>query len=202
MNIVVFISGRGSNLKALLKDQNGYQVTHVISDKRGIKGFDVAKQFGIPHSYINWKERPKAEAIATEILTEEQPDLIVLAGFMKVLSANFVEKFHHQIINIHPSLLPDYPGLNTHQRVLNDRKTEHGASVHFVDNQLDHGQIISQTRIAVETHDTAESLATKLILKEHKLLVQTVGQIANKYLFWRDNTLFYIDKPLQKPLVY
>ncbi len=201
MNIVVFISGRGSNLEALLNDQNNYQITHVIGSKKGIKGFDVAEKHGITHSYINWQDKNRAEAITLEILSEEQPDLIVLAGFMKILSADFVAQFKNKIINIHPSLLPAYPGLHTHQRVLNDKQTEHGASIHFVDSLLDHGQVISQTRIKVNPEDNAESLASKLITKEHKLLVETVGQIANEQIRWHNNTLFHNNIPLEKPIV-
>lgn len=201
MNIVVFISGRGSNLEALLNDQNGYQITHVIGNKKGIKGFDVANTHGVKHSYINWQDRSRAEKIAHDVLKDEKPDLIVLAGFMKILSPEFVAHFKKRIINIHPSLLPAYPGLQTHQRVLNDKQTKHGASVHYVDSLLDHGQVISQTHIIIEPDDTAESLANKLIKKEHKLLVQTVGQIATNQITWLNETLYYNDKPLEKPIV-
>lgn len=201
MKIVVFISGRGSNLAALLKDQTGYQITHVIANKKNIRGFEIAQHHGITHSYINWTDKLQAEKIATEILDDEQPDLIVLAGFMRVLSAEFVGQFKNKIINIHPSLLPAYPGLNTHQRVLDDQQTEHGASVHYVDSLLDHGQVISQTHIKVNHNDTAATLEEKLITKEHKLLVHTVGQIANQNIYWQGEILMYQDKPLEQPLL-
>lgn len=201
MNIVVFISGRGSNLEALLNDQCGYKITHVIGNKKNIKGFEVAKRHGITHSYINWSDKNQAEQIASEIINEEQPELIILAGFMKILSGDFVSRHQNKIINIHPSLLPAYPGLNTHQRVLDDQQTRHGASVHYVDSLLDHGKVISQTYIDVEKNDTAHSLADKLITKEHKLLVATAGLIANNQIYWQENQLLFNDKPLEKPIV-
>lgn len=201
MNLVVFISGRGSNLEALLKDQSGYQITHVIGNKKNIKGFEIAKQYAVAHSFINWSDKTQAETIANEILSEEQPDLIVLAGFMKILSNDFVNQFKNKIINIHPSLLPAYPGLNTHQRVLDDKQTEHGASVHFVDGLLDHGKVVSQTVINVEKNDTADSLADRLIQKEHKLLIKTVGLIANKQIYWDKNQLLFNNNSLKKPII-
>jgi len=201
IKIIVFISGRGSNLKALLKNENEYQICHVISDKPDIEGLAVAQAHEVINSYINWQDRSRAERIATDIINNEAPDLIVLAGFMKILSTEFTEKFRNRIINIHPSLLPDYPGLNTHQRVLDDNQTIHGATVHYVDGLLDHGQTISQTHISVNHNDTAETLANKLITKEHKLLTQTVCLIANQQIYWHNNCLLYNGKALTKPLV-
>lgn len=201
MKAVVFISGRGSNLDALLRHQDGYQVTHVIANKKNIKGFDVAQNHGVSYSYICWKNKAIAEQIALDIINECQADFIILAGFMKILSADFVSHFKNKIINIHPSLLPDFPGLNTHQRALDDDRKIHGASVHFVDSLLDHGQVISQIHINISTNDTAETLAEKLISKEHKLLTYTVGQIAKQLIFWHNNVLFHENKPLKQPII-
>ena len=169
MKIVVFISGRGSNLNALLDDENGYKVSHVICNRREAKGLQLAQNRGVTNTFIDWSNSKQAESIASTVIEEETPGLIVLAGFMRILSTEFTAKYKNKIINIHPSLLPDYPGLNTHQRVLDDNKSMHGASVHFVDGLLDHGQVISQTHIKVQPNDTATSLANKLISKEHKL---------------------------------
>lgn len=201
IKIVVFISGRGSNLEALLKDENNYQVCHVISNKQDIKGLAIAHAQGVTNSYINWSDRNRAEQISTNIIKGEAPDLIVLAGFMKILSTEFTDRFKNKIINIHPSLLPEYPGLNTHQRVLDDNKTTHGASIHFVDGLLDHGKTISQIQIPVDHNDTAKTLANKLITKEHKLLTLTVGLIAKQQIYWQNGCLLFNGKPLEKPLV-
>jgi phosphoribosylglycinamide formyltransferase-1 len=201
MKVVVFISGRGSNLAAMIADQSTYQITHVISNNKHIKGLETAHNNGISSTYINWQNKSQAEQISLEILAELQPDLIVLAGFMKILSAEFIRHYNNKIINIHPSLLPDFPGLNTHQRVIDANKTIHGATVHFVDKQLDHGQIIAQTKLAVEKTDSAKSLADKIIIKEHKLLNHCVGLIAKRVIYWQNDVLIYNNNPLEKPLI-
>ena len=201
MKVVVFISGRGSNLAAMIADQTTYQITHVISNSKHAKGLEIAHNNGISSTYINWQNCHQAEKICLEVLAEQQPGLIVLAGFMKILSAEFVRHYKNKIINIHPSLLPDFPGLNTHQRVIDANKTVHGATVHFVDNQLDHGQIIAQTRLAVEKTDNPQSLADKIIIKEHKLLNHCVGLIAKGVISWQNDVLIYNNNSLEKPLV-
>jgi len=202
MDIVVFVSGRGSNLEALLKDQKNYTVKHVISNKAGIEGLELAQRHGVVNSYIDWSDAKKAEDTAFELIQESQAKLVVLAGFMKILTATFVEKLNHKIINIHPSLLPLYPGLNTHQRALDDGCIVHGATVHFVDNQLDHGCRISQTVVKIDKNDNANTLANKLIKKEHKLLTHTVGLLAEGLVYWHNNELYHKDDKLQEPLVF
>ena len=202
MKVVVFISGRGSNLAALLNAQkkSGFEVVHVISNKAAAYGLEIAQQNGVNNSHIVWTDKEKGEQYATEVLNQIKPDLIVLAGFMKVLSADFVAQFENKIINIHPSLLPLYPGLNTHQRAIDDGQTQHGASVHLVDDQLDHGLVLSQCHVDITKNDTAESLADKLISKEHRLLTQTVALIAANKLTWHDS-LSLNDEPLASALV-
>ena len=200
MKIAVFISGRGSNLEAILNSPYGKHITHVISDKKNIAGFEVAQSHGITHTYINWRIKSRAEQFAEQLLNEELVDLIVLAGFMKILSASFVSAFSQKIINIHPSLLPDYPGLNTHQRVLDDKKPKHGATVHLVDHQLDGGQSLAQISMNVSHDDTAESLAAKLILKEHKLLVYVIGLIIDGTLKWDAHSIIFNNQVQEKPI--
>ncbi len=202
MRLAVFISGRGSNLAALLGAQknSGYQVVHVISNNAQAQGLEIAHENGVNNSHVLWKERDSGEKHALALLETIQPDLIVLAGFMKVLSAEFVGRFENKIINIHPSLLPLYPGLNTHQRVLDDQQSTHGASVHVVDDQLDHGQVLSQTRINIEANDTAATLSERLIEKEHRLLIKTVQMIASGQLSC-DNGWRFEGEPLLKPWV-
>ncbi|WP_154223425.1 phosphoribosylglycinamide formyltransferase [Marinicella rhabdoformis] len=202
MKVVVFISGRGSNLAALLNAQQsgGFEVVHVISNKASAYGLEIAQENGVNNSHIVWTDKQQGEQYAIEVLNQVKPDLIVLAGFMKVLSAQFVAQFENKIINIHPSLLPLYPGLNTHQRAIDDGQTIHGASVHLVDDQLDHGLVLSQCHVEITQQDTADSLAVKLITKEHRLLTETVALIAANKLTWIDS-LALNGEPLASALV-
>lgn len=202
MRIVVFISGRGSNLRALLEQQKHYTVVHVISNRSQAAGLQIARDDAIPSTVIPWNDCQQAENRALEILHEINPDLIVLAGFMRVLSADFVANFPRKIINIHPSLLPLYPGLNTHQRALDDGRTQHGATVHYVDQHLDRGHSISQCHIKITAKDNAETLATRLLSKEHKLLTTTVDHIATGQIYWQDNQLYHNNQIITHPIVW
>lgn len=202
MRVVVFISGRGSNLQALLKHQNNYRICHVISNRRDAAGLAFAESHHVPTSVIPWKNNRQAESKALQLLTGIQPDLIVLAGFMRLLSADFVTHFPYKIINIHPSLLPLYPGLNTHQRAIDDHQTQHGATVHFVDQYLDRGQRISQCRLNILPEDTAETLADRLLSKEHTLLTTTVDKLATGEIYVDNNQLYHNHQPLTQPLVW
>lgn len=121
---------------------------------------------------------------------------------MRVLSADFVARFPFKIINIHPSLLPLYPGLNTHQRALNDQQTKHGATVHYVDQHLDQGHSISQCHINITAKDNTETLAARLLSKEHTLLTTTVNKIASGEIYWQDNQLFYNNQVITQPIVW
>ncbi len=201
MKAVVLASGRGSNLEALLNHQQGYQICHLISNNHKAKALQTAQQHGVVNTYLNWHNSQEAELAASQIITQTQAELIILAGFMKILSATFVQRHSNQIINIHPSLLPKYPGLHTHQQVLDQGDTEHGASVHLVDELLDHGPVIAQTVIAVNQDDDAQSLAERLICKEHKLLTAVVGLIAQQQIKLSDQPMTYQGQTLLKPLV-
>ncbi len=202
MRIVVFISGRGSNLEALLnkQHQSTYEIAHVISNQLDAEGLTIAQKHGIKNSYVLWDNPYNGEQRATELLQWIKPDLIVLAGFMKVLSLDFVTTFKQKIINIHPSLLPLYPGLNTHQRAIDGRQKQHGASIHLIDEHLDQGTLLTQTIIDIRPDDTAITLASRLLPKEHLLLTETVKLIAEGKLTWH-NVPKLNGKPLIKPLV-
>ena len=180
MNVVVLISGRGSNLEALLNHQEGYQVTHVVSNKATAKGLDIARGRGITNTYINWRDQQQAELMLSDLLSTCQPDLVVLAGFMRILSTGLVNQFKNKMINIHPSLLPKYPGLNTHRQVLKNNDPIHGATVHLVTDQLDQGKILAQTRMTVNANWNEDQLAAALLAKEHELLTRVVGQMASQ----------------------
>ena len=182
-NIVVLISGKGTNLQALIdaSHKSSYKISAVISNTAKAIGLNRAKISGID-TYVIEQESFNSkfefeESLATQI-SEINPKLIVLAGFMKVLSPQFVKFFRGKVINIHPSLLPEYPGLNTHQRVLEDKKKIHGVSVHIVTEDLDGGPIIVQDRFDVLPDDTAESLARRALEREHIVYPQVVESIA------------------------
>ena len=182
-NIVVLISGKGTNLQALIdaSHRSSYKISAVISSRANAIGLNRAKISGID-TYVIEQESFNSklefeESLATRI-SEINPKLIVLAGFMKVLSPQFVKLFRGKVINIHPSLLPEYPGLNTHQRVLEDKKKIHGVSVHLVTEDLDGGPVIAQDSVFVRPDDTAESLAKRVLEREHIIYPKVVESLA------------------------
>ena len=182
-SIVVLISGKGTNLQALIdaSHRSSYTISAVISNKAKAIGLNRAKISGID-TYVIEQESFNSklefeESLATRIY-EINPKLIVLAGFMKVLSPQFVRLFRGKIINIHPSLLPEYPGLNTHQRVLEDKKKIHGVSVHLVTEDLDGGPVIAQDAVYVRPDDTVESLAKRVLEREHIIYPKVVESLA------------------------
>ena len=182
-NIVVLISGKGTNLQALIdaRHRSSYKISAVISSTAKAIGLNRAKISGIDTHVIEQESfNSKLEfekSLATRI-SEINPKLIVLAGFMKVLSPQFVKLFRGKVINIHPSLLPEYPGLNTHQRVLEDKKKIHGVSVHLVTEDLDGGPVIAQDAIYVRPDDTVESLAKRVLEREHIIYPKVVESLA------------------------
>ena len=182
-DIVVLISGKGTNLQALIdaSHRSSYKISAVISSTAKAIGLNRAKISGIDTYVIEQESfNSKLEfekSLATRI-SEINPKLIVLAGFMKVLSPKFVKFFRGKVINIHPSLLPEYPGLNTHQRVLEDKKKIHGVSVHLVTEDLDGGPVIAQDSVHVLPDDTAESLAKRVLEREHIIYPKVVESLA------------------------
>ena len=172
--IVVLISGSGTNLQALIDAvENGEipaKICAVISNKDNVKGLERAETHQIPAFVISHKSFPDREAFderLMEIIDAQGPDLVVLAGFMRILTPAFTEHYKGKMLNIHPSLLPKFQGLNTHQRALDDNESEHGVSIHFVTEELDGGPIVMQAKVPVNDDDTADSLAEKVHEKEH-----------------------------------
>lgn len=186
--LVVLISGSGSNLQALIDQVHlipeiPAEVVAVISNRADAYGLERATAAGISTQVLDHKAFPSREAFdqALQVLIDEYaPDYVVLAGFMRILTADLVNHYHGRMINIHPSLLPDYKGTRTHERVLADAKTEHGASVHFVTAELDGGPVIMQVKIPILPHDTPESLAQRLLTQEHRLYPAVVKLLANE----------------------
>jgi len=175
--IVILISGRGSNLRALLEASLPAQISAVISNEPDAAGLQIAKQHGVPTevvSHAQSTERADFDAALAEAVARRQPDLVVLAGFMRILGNAFLERFPGRLINIHPSLLPAFPGLHTHRRALEEGVKLHGCTVHFVTPRLDHGPIIVQAAVAVLAQDTEQSLAARVLEQEHVILPQAV----------------------------
>ena len=181
IKIAVFISGTGSNLKNLIifSKRKNYEVKLVISNKRNAKGLIFAKQYKIPTKVYYLKKSSKDEKKILDILLKKKINLICLAGFMKILSSSFIKKFKGKIVNIHPSLLPKYKGLNTHARVLNNKEKYSGCTVHFVNSKLDSGKIILQKKIKVLKNDTAKTLQKRILKEEHKIYPKALKMIIN-----------------------
>ena len=179
----VFISGNGSNLKNLIKfskfKKYPISIDFIISNNSKSKGLKYAKIFNIKKKIFNFHRQALAEKKILQILRKNQIKLICLAGFMKILSKSFIKKFKGKIINIHPSLLPKYKGLNTHQRVLENKEKYTGCTVHFVTSKLDSGKIIIQKKLKISKKDTPKSLAKKVLIYEHIIYPKALLKIFN-----------------------
>ena len=181
INTAVFISGNGSNLKNLIKfslqKKSPIQIKYVVSNNKNAKGLQYPKKFKIDFKVYNFLSKSKSENKILRDLKDKNIKLICLAGFMKVLSKNFIKKFSFKILNIHPSLLPKYKGLNTHQRAIKNKDRYSGCTVHFVNSKLDSGKIILQKKVNILKKDTPVSLAKKILAQEHKLYPKAILKI-------------------------
>ena len=179
----VFISGTGSNFKNLIKfskiEKTPISIDLVISNANNAKGLKYADQFGIKKKKFNFKSIGNTERSILTLLKKENISFICLAGFMKILSKDFIKRFNGKIINIHPSLLPKYKGLNTHQRVIANKDKFTGCTVHYVAAKLDSGRIIMQKKVKVTKEDNPKSLARKVLKQEHKLYPAAIIKIFN-----------------------
>jgi len=191
--IVVLISGSGSNLQAIIdacrEERIPGTVVGVISNEPSAYGLTRALQANIVAvglSHRDYDSRKTYDEALADLIETFSPDLIVLAGFMRILTPAFVKKYEGRLINIHPSLLPDYPGLNTHQRVLADRRASHGATVHFVTEDLDGGPIIIQGKTSIVPSDTEGTLAQKVHAVEHEIYPKAIAWFATGRLRLED----------------
>ena len=180
--ITILISGRGSNMAAVIDAAIAGRlegaVTHVISNRPDAGGLDYARQHGIATTVVDHRafaSRAAGDGTLAEAIDRGEPDLVVLAGFMRILGAEFVHRYEGRMLNIHPSLLPAYPGTDTHQRALDDGATRHGCTVHFVTTDVDGGPIVAQAEVAVLPDDDAATLAARVLEQEHRLLPEVVG---------------------------
>jgi phosphoribosylglycinamide formyltransferase-1 len=172
-NIVILISGRGSNMEAVVRAAQAEQwparIAAVISNKADAKGLEFAASHGIPTAVVSNKDYPSREAFDAalqEVIDGFSPDLVVLAGFMRILTPGFVAHYENRMLNIHPSLLPLFPGLHTHEQALASGAATHGATVHFVTAELDHGPVVDQVSVPVLPGDTADGLAARVLEQE------------------------------------
>ncbi|MDC8759030.1 phosphoribosylglycinamide formyltransferase [Janthinobacterium fluminis] len=180
-NIVILISGRGSNMEALVRAARAEQwparIAAVISNRADAKGLDFAAANGIATAVVankDYASRAEFDAALQGVIDGYAPDLVVLAGFMRILTAPFVAHYAGRMLNIHPSLLPHFPGLATHEQALASGMAEHGATVHFVTAELDHGPVVAQARVPIFPGDTAETLAARVLVEEHTLYPRAI----------------------------
>ena len=181
INTAVFISGTGSNLKSLIKFSNlkksPISIKMIISNNPKSKGLAFGKIYKIRKKIFNFSKQAKTEKEILELLKKKKINLICLAGFMRILSKNFIQNFKGQILNIHPSLLPKYKGLNTHDRAIKNKDRYSGCTVHFVTDKLDSGKIIIQKKVKINKKDTPRTLANKVLAEEHKLYPEAILKI-------------------------
>jgi phosphoribosylglycinamide formyltransferase-1 len=204
LKLVVLISGNGSNLGAIIREiQSGSlnaRIVQVISNRPDAYGLTRARDANIPTTVIDhnhYDTRDAFDKALSQSIDQYQPDLIVLAGFMRILSDEFVEHYLGKLINIHPSLLPKYQGLNTHKRVLEDAETEHGATVHYVIPELDSGPIILQAVVPVIEGDNEQSLKARVHRVEHQLYPEAIRRIASGQVTFRNNMVYYNNQPIK-----
>ena len=177
----VFISGTGSNLKSLIKfsktKKSPISIDFIISNNSRAKGLNYGKLFKIKTKIFNFKNKKLTENKLLYNLKKNNIEMICLAGFMKILTNNFIKKFKGIILNIHPSLLPKYKGLNTHKRTLKNKEKYSGCTVHFVNSKLDSGKIILQKKVKITKNETESSLAKKVLIQEHKLYPKAILKV-------------------------
>lgn len=185
--LVILISGRGSNMRSIVEAANQGQldvdIAAIVSNRPDAAGLEYAQQAGIDTQVIDHKlfdSRESFDAAMAEVIDSYQPDFVILAGFMRILTADFVEHFAGRLLNIHPSLLPKFKGLHTHERAIEAGETEHGASVHFVTAELDDGPVILQAKVPVLPGDDADTLAARVLEQEHLLYPAAIQKLVSQ----------------------
>ena len=181
IRVVILLSGRGSNFQAIVEAALPIDIVAVVSNRPQAAGLDYARARGLHTVALDHTVHPDREvfdALLADEIERHQPDLVVLAGYMRILSAAFIARFEGRLLNIHPSLLPMFPGLKTHERALAEGIKVHGCTVHFVTAQLDHGPIVIQAAVPVRTDDTPATLAARVLAQEHRIYPQAVRWFA------------------------
>jgi phosphoribosylglycinamide formyltransferase-1 len=205
--IVILISGRGSNMRALIERSQtsdaAYSVVSVLSDRADAAGIETARHLGVEARALprsTGSERADYDRLLAAAITEHSPSLVALAGFMRILSAEFVGRFAGRILNIHPSLLPKYAGLHTHRRVLEAREAEHGVTVHFVTEQLDGGPPVLQARVPILRGDTETTLSQRVLIQEHIIYPLAVNWFCQGRLRCEAGKAWLDGRPLNEPV--
>ena len=206
-SLVVLISGSGSNLQAIIDaTQNPdypAEIAAVISNVEGVKGLERAQKAGIPTAILSYKDYPDRDSYDAELrklIDSYHPKLVILAGFMRILTNAFVNAYLGNMLNIHPSLLPKYKGLSTHQKAIDAGDEIHGATVHFVTPDLDSGPLIIQAQVPVLSEDTAETLAARVLEKEHIIYPQAIAWVATGRVYMdMDGSVIMDHQKLEKP---
>jgi phosphoribosylglycinamide formyltransferase-1 len=206
--LAVIISGRGSNMAAIAhaceRGQIAARIVRVIADRRGAGGIALAQRLGLEVSVVphaDFGDRATFEAALAAAIDASGARLVVLAGFLRILSPEFTHRYAGAMLNIHPALLPKFPGLRTHERALEAGETVHGASVHFVTGELDAGPTVLQARVPVHRDDTAERLSARVQRQEHIIYPKVIGWIASKRLRLVGDVVYFDDRPLTQPLI-
>jgi phosphoribosylglycinamide formyltransferase-1 len=196
-NVVCLISGRGSNLEAILRAARDEDWPHaidsrvaaVVCNRQDARGLQIARAFGVPTHLVDhraFESRDAFDAALIETIDPYEPSVVVLAGFMRVLTRSFVARYAGRLVNVHPSLLPSFPGLATHRQALAAGVRVHGATVHFVSNAVDAGAIIAQAAVPVDPDDTEETLAARVLVQEHRMLPRCVRWLLEDKVALRD----------------
>jgi len=205
LRLAILISGRGSNMTAILRAARAGEIAvHpaiVIADRTGAPGLATARELGVPTAAWSTASHGPFEPMLVSSLEAAQPDVIALAGFMRVLSPALVGRYLGRMLNIHPSLLPAYRGLHTHRRVLAAGDTAHGASVHFVTPELDAGPVVLQSKVAVLPGDSEDALAARVLATEHIIYPRVLGWLAVGRLSWRAGAPWFDGQRLEAPVV-
>ena len=206
--VVVLISGRGSNLRAIAEEARAgrlpVEIRAVVSDRANAAGLEWARGAGLRCAVLEPTGFPSREAYDEalgKLVASCDPRLVILAGFMRILGAAFVDRFAGRMLNIHPSLLPRHRGLHTHRRALECGDREHGASVHFVTRELDGGPVVLQARVPVRDEDDEASLAARVLEQEHRIYPHAIGWFAGGRLAFRDGRAWLDGSPLAGPVV-
>ncbi len=206
---VVLISGSGSNLQAIIDATKAgdlpLEIKAVISNRPNAKGLERAQQAGIHTEVLDhtqFADRPTFDQALQPLIDRYQPELLILAGFMRILTPEFVRHYHGRMLNIHPSLLPKYAGLHTHRRAIEEGDKEHGASIHFVTEELDGGPVILQGKVPVLAEDTAEKLAKRVLEIEHKIYPLAIQWFSEGRLRLKENQALLDGTPLKTPQIY
>lgn len=205
IRIAVLVSGQGSNLQTLIDANLSGKIVGVLSNKADAYALQRAQNANIATAMISHRDYPTRESFDAQMhqqLVEWNVDLVILAGFMRILTSDFVTKWQGKLLNIHPSLLPAYKGMHTHQRVLSTGDHFHGCTVHFVTAELDAGQPIAQAALTVHPHDNVHSLAQRVHRLEHMIYPQVVEWFCSRQLKWQNGQTYLHQKPLTLPVKF